>query len=212
MSEQILNDTDKVFLRLSPSFMWAAATMAQLPPMGPNEMAFAGRSNVGKSSLVNGVLNRKGLARASSEPGRTRELIFFSLKNSEDEEIVRIVDLPGYGYAKASKSEIKRWTDATRDFLKGRAVLKRVFVLIDSRHGIKENDIAVLNELDKAAVVYQIVLTKIDKLKQNEIESAKSAALEILKKRPAAHPQIIAVSSHNNIGLSELREEILSLL
>ena len=212
MNEQILNDKDKAFLRLTPSFMWAAATMAQLPPMGPNEIAFAGRSNVGKSSLVNGVLNRKGLARASGEPGRTRELIFFSLKNNEDEEIVRIVDLPGYGYAKASKTEIKRWTDATRDFLKGRAVLKRVFVLIDSRHGIKETDVAVLNELDKAAVVYQIVLTKIDKLKANEVEAAIATALDALKKRPAAHPEIIAVSAHNNIGLAELREEILSLL
>ena len=101
MNEQILNDSDKVFLRLNPTFMWAAATMAQLPPMAVNEVAFAGRSNVGKSSLVNGVLNRKGLARASGEPGRTRELIFFSLKDNEETEIVRIVDLPGYGYAKS---------------------------------------------------------------------------------------------------------------
>ena len=113
---------------------------------------------------------------------------------------------------KASKTEIKRWTEATRDFLKGRAVLKRVFVLIDSRHGIKENDIAVLNELDKAAVVYQLVLTKIDKLKPHELEAVKISAAESLKKRPAAHPEIMMVSAHNNIGLSELRAEILTLL
>lgn len=123
-----------------------------------------------------------------------------------------MVDLPGYGYAKASKSEIKRWTDATRDFLKGRAVLKRVFVLIDSRHGMKENDLPVLAELDKAAVNYQIILTKTDKLKPNELEKVVGAAQEVIKKRPAAHPHIICVSAHTNVGITQLRDEIMTLI
>ncbi len=206
-----LNDIDKEFLRLEPSFLWAARTMADLPPMGVKEIAFAGRSNVGKSSLVNAVLNRKGMARASSEPGRTREMIFFSLKDKEGSEKFRIVDLPGYGYAKASKTEIQRWTNATRDFLKGRAVLGRVFVLIDGRHGIKENDLEVLRELDIAAVVYQIVLTKADKVKKSELELIVEKAKAIIKKRPAAHPEILLVSSHDQIGLTALRQEILNL-
>jgi GTP-binding protein len=203
--------TDKEFLRLEPSFLWAARTMGDLPPMNVTEIAFAGRSNVGKSSLVNGILNRKGMARASSEPGRTKELIFFSMKDKDGEERLRIVDLPGYGYAKASKTEIQRWTSATRDFLKGRAVLKRVFVLIDGRHGIKENDLDILKELDIAAVSYQIVLTKIDKVKKSEFEAVVAKAQEVLKKRPAAHPVVLAVSAHEHIGLSTLRAEILSL-
>ncbi len=199
------------FLRLSPNFMWAARTMADLPPMSVTEVAFAGRSNVGKSSLVNAVLNRKNMARASSEPGRTREMIFFALKDKEENEIVRIVDLPGYGYAKAPKTEIERWTSATRQFLRGRAALKRVFVLIDSRHGIKENDIAVLKELDTAAVVYQIVLTKADKLKPAGVKRIIEETQEKIKKRPAAHPVVLAVSSHSQLGLDELRAEILRL-
>lgn len=207
-----VSETEKEFLRLNPTFMWAAATMKDLPPMGANEIAFAGRSNVGKSSLVNGVLNRKGLARASSEPGRTREMIFFTLKDKEEYEIVRIVDLPGYGYARASKSEIARWTDATREFLKGRAVLKRVFVLIDGRHGIKPNDLEVLRELDGAAVSYQIVLTKADKIKKGEFDATVARAQEIIKKRPAAHPVVLAVSAFEGTGLQALREEIMSLI
>lgn len=198
-------------LRLNPTFMWAARTMADLPPMTVTEVAFAGRSNVGKSSLVNAVLNRKNMARASSEPGRTREMIFFTLKNKEEVERVRIVDLPGYGYAKAPKTEIHRWTSATREFLKGRAVLKRVFVLIDARHGIKDNDIEVLKELDTAAVVYQIILTKADKLKPAGVKKIIEETQDKIKKRPAAHPVVLAVSSHSHLGLDELRAEILRL-
>ena len=203
---------DSEFLRLSPEFLWASKNMSDLPPMSVTEIAFAGRSNVGKSSLVNGVLNRKGLARASSEPGRTRELIFFALKNIEGNEVIRIVDLPGYGYARAPKTEIKRWTDATREFLMGRAVLKRVFVLVDSRHGIKESDEEVMRALDKAAVNYQIVLTKIDKISAAELEKVKSKTLDAIKKRPAAHPALICASSHKNIGMSQLRYEMMNLL
>lgn len=205
------SDAEKALLRLDPVFLWAAATMSQLPPMGANEVAFAGRSNVGKSSLVNATLNRKGLARASSEPGRTRELIFFSLKDKDDAEYMRIVDLPGYGYARASKSEISRWTNATRDFLKGRTALKRVFVLIDARHGLKPNDMEILKELDGAAVSYQIILTKTDKLKATELATLTEKTAALITKRPAAHPIVMAVSSHNGAGLKELREEIMSL-
>lgn len=211
MTEE-LGEIDKDFLRLTPSFMWAAKTMKDIPPMGVTEIAFAGRSNVGKSSLVNAVLNRKGMARASSEPGRTRELIFFSMKNAEENEVFRIVDLPGYGYAKAPKTEIKRWTDATRDFLSGRAVLKRVFVLVDSRHGIKESDTEVLRALDKSAVVYQIVLTKVDKVSKAELEKVLAKTAELIKKKPAAHPEIICVSSHKNQGLTAIRHEMLTLV
>jgi GTP-binding protein len=205
------SDIEKALLRLDPVFMWAAANMSQLPPMGANEVAFAGRSNVGKSSLVNATLNRKGLARASSEPGRTRELIFFSLKDKEEAEYIRIVDLPGYGYARAPKTEIARWTGATRDFLKGRTALKRVFVLIDGRHGLKPNDMEILKELDGAAVSYQIVLTKTDKLKTTELSNLVQKTAATIAKRPAAHPVVMAVSSHSGAGLKELREEIMSL-
>ena len=205
------SDAEKSLLRLEPVFMWAAATMSQLPPMGANEVAFAGRSNVGKSSLVNATLNRRGLARASSEPGRTRELIFFSLNDKDGAEYIRIVDLPGYGYARASKTEIARWTSATRDFLKGRTALKRVFVLIDARHGLKPNDLEILKELDSAAVSYQIILTKTDKLKSAELTSLIEQTAAIIAKRPAAYPEVMAVSAHNGQGLQELREEIMSL-
>lgn len=211
MTDEAIN-SDKEFLRLEPSFLWAARTMGDLPPMGVAEVSFAGRSNVGKSSLVNAILNRKGMARASSEPGRTKELIFFAMKDKDAIEKFRIVDLPGYGYAKASKTEIQRWTHATREFLKGRAVLKRVFVLIDGRHGIKDNDLDVLKELDTAAVVYQIVLTKADKIKQSELSATIEKARELIKKRPAAHPEILVVSAHNQTGISELRKEIWSLI
>jgi GTP-binding protein len=208
----LTDPASKALLALEPTFMWAAATMKDLPDMGPVEIAFAGRSNVGKSSLVNGLLNRNGLARASSEPGRTKELIFFSMKDKAGNEPMRIVDLPGYGYAKAAKTEIARWTSTTRDFLRGRSTLKRVFVLIDSRHGVKETDLEVMTGLDKAAVNYQVVLTKCDKLKAGEVEKAVAHSLEALKLRPAAHPEVLTVSSRNGDGLAELRAEIVTLV
>ena len=205
-----LSPGERLF-RLEPRFLWAAKTMADLPPMGAPEICFAGRSNVGKSSLVNALVGRKGLARASSEPGRTRELIFFTLAGKDEVERVRIVDLPGYGHAVASKTEIARWNIATKDFLRGRATLKRAFVLIDSRHGVKPNDLEVLSMLDSAALSYQIVLTKVDKLKKGELDAVIGATQEVLKKRPAAHPDILPVSSHEQIGIGRLRDEIASL-
>lgn len=201
----------EALFRLEPRFLWAARTMKDLPPMGAPEVAFAGRSNVGKSSLINALTGRKALARASSEPGRTRELIFFGLARSGEADRIRLVDLPGYGYARAPKSEIARWTGATRDFLRGRATLARVFVLVDSRHGIKETDEQVLRALDAAAVVYQLVLTKTDKLKAVEREAVLAAAGGRIARRPAAHPEILMVSSHAGHGIDALRDAVAEL-
>ncbi|MES1197205.1 MAG: ribosome biogenesis GTP-binding protein YihA/YsxC, partial [Pseudomonadota bacterium] len=170
------------------------------------EVAFAGRSNVGKSSLINALTGRKAIARASSEPGRTRELNFFLL-----DDHLRLVDLPGYGYAKAPKTEIARWTSLMRDFLRGRTSLSRVFLLIDGRHGLKDTDADVMKALDQAAVVYQIVLTKADKIKPTELEAIRAATADAIKRRPAAHPEIIATSSETGAGLDLLRAEIAAL-
>lgn len=187
-------------------FMLGVVKLDTLPDPDLPEIAFAGRSNVGKSSIINALTGRKNLARASNEPGRTRELNFFSLGGQ-----IRIVDLPGYGYAKAPKDVVDRWTALTRDYLRGRVNLKRVFLLIDSRHGIKATDEAIMKVLDEAAVVYQVVLTKIDKLKTGEPEKRLNAVQEKIKKRPAAFPVIISTSSTKGRGLAELRAEIADL-
>lgn len=189
------------------SFERSAPTMRDLPDADRPEVAFAGRSNVGKSSLVNAVTGRNGLARASSEPGRTRELNFFLLGDR-----ARLVDLPGYGYARAPKTEIARWTTLVRDYLRGRPGLKRVFLLVDARHGIKDNDAQVMDLLDETAVVYQIVLTKTDKLGAGARDAVIAATRAALGKRPAAHPDVIAVSAHDTSGIPELRAEIAALL
>jgi GTP-binding protein len=201
----------EALFRLEPRFVWAARTMADLPPVGPPEVCFAGRSNVGKSSLVNALVGRKALARASSEPGRTKELIFFALSGKDEIDRIHLVDLPGYGHAKASKTEIARWTLATRDFLRGRASLKRAFVLIDSRHGLKDSDLDILKMLDQSALSYQIILTKADKLKPGPLQEVIAATQAALAKRPAAHPMILPVSSHEGVGIDSLRNEIAAL-
>lgn len=188
------------------SFELGVASLSQLPESNLPEVAFAGRSNVGKSSLVNAVAGRKALARASTEPGRTRELNFFNVGDR-----LRLADLPGYGYAKAPKAEIARWTALTRDYLRGRPSLKRVILLIDSRHGVKETDREVMKILDEAAVSYQVVLTKSDKLKPTELEQVLAATGAEIRKRPAAHPQIVATSSETGIGIDVLRAEIAAL-
>jgi GTP-binding protein len=180
--------------------------MDALPNADVPEVAFAGRSNVGKSSLINGLTGRNKLARASTEPGRTRELNFFRMGDH-----LRLVDLPGYGYAKASKSEIGRWTGLTRDYLRGRPTLKRVILLIDGRHGLKPDDKDVMDALDKAAVSYQLVLTKVDKVKPTEIAATQAAVAAAIAKRPAAHPVVIATSSETALGIAELRAEIAAL-
>lgn len=188
------------------TFMLSAVSLDTLPPARLPEICFAGRSNVGKSSLINALTNRKGLARASNTPGRTRELNYFNV-----DERLFVVDLPGYGYAKASKSDIARWTKLTREFLFGRASLRRVFLLIDSRHGVKDSDLELMGMLDETAVTYQIVMTKVDKLKKGELEKVFAKTLKVIARRPAAFPQIICTSSEKKRGLDELRAEIATL-
>jgi GTP-binding protein len=186
--------------------MLSVVKLNALPPPDMPEVCFAGRSNVGKSSLINALTGRKGLARASNTPGRTRELNYFNV-----DERIRVVDLPGYGYAKASKTDIANWTELTRAFLRGRAPLRRVFVLIDSRHGLKDSDIDIMDMLDEAAVTYQLILTKVDKLKKGELEKVMKKTLRRVKKRPAAFPELICTSSAKKNGLDELRAEIATL-
>lgn len=187
-------------------FELGVVSMDNLPDASLPEVAFAGRSNVGKSSLVNAVTGRLKLARASTEPGRTRELNFFRVG-----ETLRLVDLPGYGYAKAGQADIKRWTTLTRDYLRGRPSLMRVILLIDSRHGLKPHDKEVMDALDTAAVTYQIVLTKADKIKPSELAEVSAATRAAIAKRPAAHPEVIATSSETGLGIDVLRAEIAAL-
>jgi GTP-binding protein len=199
-------ETGRVLFARDVTFMLSAVSLETLPPPGPPEICFAGRSNVGKSSLINALTNRGGLARASNTPGRTRELNYFNV-----DDRLRIVDLPGYGYARASKTDIAKWTALTRAFLRGRAPLRRVFILIDSRHGIKDSDRELMAMLDEAAVTYQLVFTKIDKIKAPELQKGLSRAQKTIKKRPAAFPEIIATSSVKKNGLALLKAEIASL-
>jgi GTP-binding protein len=188
------------------SFELGVAQMDGLPEASVPEIAFAGRSNVGKSSLLNALTGRKALARASTEPGRTRELNYFRVGDT-----LRLVDMPGYGYAKAPKAEIARWTGLVRDFLRGRSALKRVMLLIDARHGLKEHDKEVMDALDTAAVTYQIVLTKADKMKPTEVAQCAAESSAAIAKRPAAHPVVLVTSSETNAGIPELRAEIAAL-
>lgn len=188
------------------TFATGAVNQAGLPAPGRCEIAFAGRSNVGKSSLINALTSRKALARTSNTPGRTREINFFALGPSH-----YIVDLPGYGYARASRDKVEAWTRLVLDYLTGRQALARVFVLIDARHGIKPSDEEIMDLLDKAAVSYQIVLTKADKIKPPGLTQLKADTLERLARRPAAHPVLHATSSTKGLGLAELRADIAAL-
>ncbi len=187
-------------------FMKSAVSLETLPSPDLPEVCFAGRSNVGKSSLINALTNRKGLARASNTPGRTRELNYFNVDGR-----LFLVDLPGFGYARASKTDIAKWTILTKAYLRGRAGLRRVFLLIDSRHGIKPSDVEVMEMLDEAAVTYQIILTKTDKVKKNDLIKITEKTLKFIAKRPAAFPIIIATSSEKKNGLDILRAEIADL-
>jgi GTP-binding protein len=185
------------------AFLMGAAKIDQLPSPDLPEVAFAGRSNVGKSSLINALVNRHRLARASNEPGRTREVNFFVL-----DERVRLVDLPGYGFAKVSRDTAKKFQNLGRSYLRGRPNLKRVYLLVDARHGLKAPDTEALDALDLAAVSYQIVLTKADKLRAAEVEAVTAATLKAISRRPAAFPRVQATSSEKGFGLPELRAEI----
>jgi GTP-binding protein len=188
-------------------FVAAAGNLAVLPPMRGLEIAFAGRSNVGKSSLINALTGRNALARTSHTPGRTQELIFFAGPRQ-----LMLVDMPGYGYAAASKAKIKAWTALIHAFLAGRANLARVYLLIDARHGLKPVDDEVLKTLDKAAVNYQIVLTKADQVKASDLAARIADISAMLAKHPAAFPEVLATSSRDDAGIPELRAAVARLV
>jgi GTP-binding protein len=194
------------------AFLWAAANAAQLPPPGPPEIAFAGRSNVGKSSLLNALTNRKTLARTSHTPGCTQKLNFFGLGGDGEAAALRLIDMPGYGHAAASKEKTASWTQLIEEFLRGRVPLLRVFLLIDGRHGAKPIDIEMLDFLDRSAMSYQIVLTKQDEVKAAEREGRLAATLALADKRPAAFPEAIFTSSRSGHGVAELRAAIARLV
>jgi GTP-binding protein len=193
-------------------FIKGVPSMRFLPPEGPPEIAFAGRSNVGKSSLINALTGQKGLARTSNTPGRTQELNFFvpdGFSGSMDDlPPMTLVDMPGYGYAEAPKDQVDKWTELVFSYLQGRVTLKRVFLLIDARHGIKKNDEEVLTLLDKAAVSYQIVLTKADKIHVSKIPALVTDTLEKIRKRAAAFPDVVVTSSEKAAGLDELQAAV----
>jgi GTP-binding protein len=197
-------------------FIRGVPAMKFLPPEGPAEIAFAGRSNVGKSSLINALVGQSGLARTSNTPGRTQELNYFVPDGysggADDMPPCALVDMPGYGYAEAPKEQVDAWTKLVFDYLRGRSTLKRVYVLIDSRHGIKKNDDEVLDLLDKAAISYQVVLTKSDKIKPPALEKLKVETSTRIAKHPAAYPFILATSSEKSEGIDTLRAAIIEVL
>ncbi|MEH6527294.1 MAG: ribosome biogenesis GTP-binding protein YihA/YsxC [Sneathiella sp.] len=199
-------DAGRLLFAKECQFVAGAATLEMLPDLPLNEVAFSGRSNVGKSSLINALTNRNTLARTSNTPGRTQQINFFDLGSR-----MYLVDLPGHGYAKASKEKISAWTDLVNTYLKGRPKLRRVCLLVDSRHGLKVTDREVMDMLDVNAVNYQIILTKVDKTNQSDLKSVLGKIKQELAKRPAAHPEVFLTSAAKGIGIEELRAELASL-
>ncbi len=209
-SAEYLIEAGKWLFAQECQFERGVVRLDDLPVSTVAEIGFVGRSNVGKSSLLNAVTRRKNLARTSNTPGRTQELNFFML--APQHQALRLVDLPGYGYARESKSKIIAWNRLIFDYLRGRANLRRVFVLIDSRHGIKKNDIECLEQLDMAAVVYQIILTKADKISAAAQQACLHETAQFLAKRPAAFPEIILTSSETGLGINDVRASIATLV
>ncbi|HEX5262979.1 MAG TPA: ribosome biogenesis GTP-binding protein YihA/YsxC [Phenylobacterium sp.] len=208
MTEPVFSPEDleaaRVLFAHEVRFVMGAVDIAGLPAADLPEVSFACRSNVGKSSLINAVAGRTHLARASNEPGRTREVNFFLA-----DEKLRLVDLPGYGFARAGRKDVKKFQNLGRDYLRGRPNLKRAYLLIDARHGLKDVDKEALDAFDIAAISYQIVLTKADKLKASEVDAVVARTLTQIAKRPAAFPRVLATSSEKGAGIPELRAEIL---
>ncbi|OAN47625.1 ribosome biogenesis GTP-binding protein YihA/YsxC [Magnetospirillum moscoviense] len=188
------------------TFLRGAVALDGLPDAGKPEIAFAGRSNVGKSSLINALCGRSTVARTSNTPGRTQELNFFDVNGR-----LVMVDMPGYGFASAPKDKVDAWTRLVKGYLKGRPTLRRCFLLVDSRHGLKDSDRDMMKLLDQAAVIYQVVLTKIDKLKASEVEAVRARTVDEISRHVAAHPVLILTSSEKGLGLADLRCEIVQL-
>lgn len=205
--DQELIDAGVELFKRPVDFVKGVVAESGLPAADRPEIAFAGRSNVGKSSLINAICGRKALARTSNTPGRTREINYFTIG---DEAF--LVDMPGYGFAKVPKEMVAGWTKLIEKYLRGRLNLKRAFLLIDSRHGIKQKDIEIMDKLDNSAVLYQVVLTKTDKIKQGELAKRIEETNALLKKHPAAYPVVLATSSAKNIGIDELKGAIVLAL
>ncbi len=205
--ENVSDETAKTFFNKRCSFVLSVVNLNQLPDGDRVEIAFAGRSNVGKSSLLNALFGQKKLAKTSSTPGRTQQLNYFNLDNR-----LYLVDLPGYGFARAPKDIVKNWQQLINAYLVGRATLRRVFLLIDARHGIKKIDEEIMDMLDKAAVTYQIVLTKVDKISTKMLELIMEETCKKIKLHTAAHITVLKTSAEKNMYIDELKKEIFSLL
>ena len=204
MTDEIDIEAGRLLFARPFVFVKGCVSIADLPPADRVEIAFAGRSNVGKSSLINALTGTRDLARTSNTPGRTQELNIFEAANAP----LRIVDMPGYGFAQAPKPKVEAWTKLIHKYLTGRPNLRRVYVLVDGRHGVKANDLTVMNELDKSAVSYQVVLTKADKPSVPELDAVIAETKTAIAKRPAAHPDLIVTSSETKFGMDVLRAEI----